>query len=251
LKLSIIIAAYNEEATIAEILARVRKVALPGIEREIVVVDDGSKDRTAEIVRTYPDVRFFQHPQNRGKGAALNTGIQNAEGDILLLQDADLEYSPEDYPDLLRPILEGRADLVLGSRFRYQGPRFFTKNGDPFFSHYIGNILIVALTNFLYGQKVTDYEGCYKAFTRDIARKVTVKASGFEFDNELICKSLRLGYRLEEAAIHYKPRLYSEGKKIRPADGLKILWTIIQWRFLPVVKAENARASAADAAGRR
>ncbi|HNX69528.1 MAG TPA: glycosyltransferase family 2 protein [Candidatus Omnitrophota bacterium] len=233
-KFSVIIAAYNEEATIAEVIRRVRAATVPGLEQEIVVVDDGSKDRTAEILRGIPGIVALFHERNLGKGGALRTGIAHATGDILLLQDADLEYNPEDYPVLVRPIIEGRTELVLGSRFLYRGPRFFTRNGDPFFSHYVGNKLIVGITNLLYGQKVSDYEGCYKAFTRDLRQRVNVHANGFEFDNELICKSLRLGYRLTEVPIQYRPRLYSEGKKISWRDGLRMLWTIVKWRFLPV-----------------
>lgn len=239
-KISILIAAYNEEATLRELIERVRAVQLPGLEKEIVVVDDASRDRTGQLLREIPGIVPFFHEKNRGKGGALKTAIASATGDILILQDADLEYNPEDYPVLIRPILEERAELVLGSRFSYKGPRFFTKNGDPFFSHYVGNKVIIALTNLLYGQKVTDYEGCYKAFTKNLALKTQVNANGFEFDNELICKSLRQGYRIEEVPIQYKPRLYSEGKKISWRDGLRILWTILKWRFFLVKKTRSS-----------
>jgi glycosyltransferase involved in cell wall biosynthesis len=234
--MSVIIAAYNEEATIEEIIIRVRKVLVPDIEKEIVVVDDGSKDKTREILKKIEGIRVFFHERNLGKGGALKPGIANATGDVIILQDADLEYSPEDYPALIIPILNDKVDLVLGSRFHSYGPRFFTKNGDPFFSHYIGNKMIIGLTNFLYGQKITDYEGCYKAFTRDLARQVAVTSNGFEFDNELVCKSLRLGYKIAEIPIHYHPRLYAEGKKIKWTDGIRMLWAIIKWRVLPVRK---------------
>ena len=186
--------------------------------------------------RKIPGVTTLFHEKNRGKGGALKTGIAHATGDILILQDADLEYNPEDFVSLVRPILEGRAELVLGSRFFYRGPRFLTKNGDPFLSHYIGNKLIIAITNLLYGQKISDYEGCYKAFTRALAQKVNVGTDGFDFDNELVCKSLRHGYRITEVPIQYQPRLYSEGKKICWKDGFHMLWTILKWRFLPLPK---------------
>lgn len=233
-KISVIIAAYNEAKTIKEIIRRVRAVRLQGIETEIVVVDDGSRDRTREILQGIEGIRVFFHEKNLGKGGALKTGIANASGDVMILQDADLEYNPEDFPILIKPILDNKTELVLGSRFLSQGPKFFTKNGDPFVSHYIGNKMIIGFTNFLYGQKVSDYEGCYKAFTITLARRVPVAADGFEFDNELICKSLRLGYKLIEVPIQYRPRLYSEGKKIKWQDGIRILWTVIRWRFLPV-----------------
>lgn len=233
-KYSVIIAAYNEENTLEELIRRVKTVQMPGLLQEIVVVDDGSQDRTKEILRTIPGIVALFHEKNRGKGGALKTGIAHATGDILILQDADLEYTPEDYPTLMAPILGGRTELVLGSRFFYRGPRFLTKNGDPFLSHYIGNKLIIAITNFLYGQKISDYEGCYKAFTRSLAQKIKITTDGFDFDNELICKSLRKGYRITEVPIRYQPRLYSEGKKIRWKDGIYMLWTILKWRFFPI-----------------
>ena len=232
-KLSVIIPALNEEKTIEELIQRVKRVSLLELEKEIVVVDDGSRDRTIEILKRMPDIRLVLHEKNRGKGAALKTGITHAGGDILLLQDADLEYNPEDYPVLLQPILEGKAEFVMGSRFLFQKPRFFSADGDPFFSHYIGNQMIIRLTNFLYGQKMTDYEGCYKVFTKSLIQTIPITADGFAFDNELICKSLRRGYPLVEVPIQYYPRLYSQGKKIRWGDGVVMLWTILKWRFLP------------------
>ncbi len=240
-KISIVIAAYNEAKTIEEVIRRVDAVPLPGLEKEIIVVNDGSRDKTASILQRIPNIRTFSHEKNQGKGEALKTGICHATGDIIILQDADLEYNPEDYPALIHPILEGKSQLVLGSRFRLQGPRFFTKKGDPFVSHYIGNKMIIGLTNFLYGQNVTDYEGCYKAFTRNLAQRVNVQASGFEFDNELVCKSFRLGYKVVEVPIQYRPRLYSEGKKIKWQDGIRMLWTVLKWRFLPcaLIKRKN------------
>lgn len=233
-KVSVIIAAYNEAKNIAEVIRRVQAVALSGIEKEIVVVDDGSTDGTRDIIRQTANVRAFFHEKNQGKGGALKTGIANSSGDVFILQDADLEYSPEDYAVLLKPIQEGRTELVLGSRFSLQGPKFFTRNGDPFVSHYIGNKIIIWLTNFFYGQSVTDYEGCYKAFTRSLFDRVKVQASGFEFDNELVCKSIRLGYKIAEVPIQYRPRLYSEGKKIKWKDGIRMLWSILKWRFWPI-----------------
>lgn len=208
-------------------------MALPDLDREIIVVDDGSRDQTPEILKTMGAIRFFRHEKNQGKGAAVKTGIAQATGDILLVQDADLEYTPQDYPALLKPILSGQTEFVMGSRFLFQRPRFFTKEGDPFFSHYIGNRLIIVLANFLYGQKNTDYEGCYKVFTRSLIQSFSIKANGFAFENELTCKALRRGYRIVEVPIRYKPRLYSEGKKITWQDGLSILWNIVKWRFLP------------------
>lgn len=232
-KLSIIIPAYNEEATIQEVIRKVQNVNLDHMEKEIVVVDDGSRDRTREILKQIPGIRYIFHEKNLGKGGALKTGIQNSTGDLILLQDADLEYDPEDYRALVQPILERRSEFVMGSRFITQRPHFFTKNGDPFFTHYIGNWMIIWLTNFLYGQRNTDYEGCYKVFTRSLAQSIPVITNGFAFDNELICKTLRRRYRISEVPIHYSPRLYSQGKKITWRDGIVMLWTIFKWRFLP------------------
>ena len=233
-KLSVIIPALNEVKTIEKIVDKVRSVQLPqAIEIEVVVVDDGSTDGTRELLGKIPGIIPVLHERNRGKGAALKTGIARATGDILLLQDADLEYTPEDYPAMIEPILAGRAEIVMGSRFLKEKPQFFTSNGQPFFSHYIGNYLIIWATNFLFGLRHTDYEGCYKAFTRELSRAFKIEADDFAFDNELICKSLRRGYRLAEVPIHYHPRLYSEGKKIKWHHGMVILWTILKWRFRP------------------
>lgn len=229
-KLSVIIPTYNEEATISEVIAKVDNVEV-GIPKEIIVVDDGSKDRTREILSKMKNIRTVFHEQNKGKGGALKTGILNAAGDLFMLQDADLEYDPSDYPTLLEPILNDEADLVMGSRFLSNGPKFFTRNGDPFFSHFIGNLMIRWTTNFLYGRRFTDYEGCYKAFKKNLVDAIPVEANGFDFDNELICKAMRKGYRICEVPIHYKARLYTEGKKITWRDGVKILWQIVKCRF--------------------
>lgn len=233
-RLSIVIPVHNEERTIKEIIQRVQQVPLGALQREIIVVDDCSTDGTAEILnRLGGDIRVLRHSTNLGKGAAVRSGFQAATGDILLIQDADFEYDPNDYPALVAPILRGEADAVMGSRFLTQKPRFFTRNGDPFFSHYFGNRLIIWLTNLLYGFQATDYEGCYKAFTRKVIDQTPVTANGFDFDNELICKLLRRGKRIVEVPIHYHPRLYTEGKKIRWQHGVQMLWAIVKWRVMP------------------
>lgn len=234
-KVTIIIPAYNEESTISLILEKVKQAPLPAnLDREIIVVDDGSKDKTRERVVAIPGIQIYFHQKSMGKGAAIKTGLQRASGDIILIQDADLEYDPQDYPVILQPIITGLADLVVGSRFLCQRPKFFTKNGDPFFSHFVGNLIIIALTNLLYGQKITDYEGGYKVFLASLAHAIPVRANGFEFENELICKAIRRRVSIVEVPIRYKPRLYSQGKKIRWWDGFIILWTIGKWRFMPL-----------------
>jgi glycosyltransferase involved in cell wall biosynthesis len=233
-KLSVVIPAYNEERTIAETIQRVKAVDLGGLDLEIVVVDDGSKDRTREILKTIPGIRVVLHERNSGKGAAVKSGFRAATGDIVLIQDADLEYDPRDYGAVVQPILDGRVKAVMGSRFTLEPPKFFGKGAkSPFFTHYIGNILIVKLTNALYRHAATDYEGCYKAFSKSVVDTIPIEANGFEYDNELICKLLRRGHRIAEVPINYRPRSYEEGKKIKWQDGVRMIWTIIQWRFRP------------------
>ena len=232
MKLSVVIPAYNEKATIAETIERVKAVDLGSVDLEIVVVDDGSKDETRKILETIPGIRVVLHERNSGKGAAVKSGFRAATGDIVLIQDADLEYDPQDYAALLQPILDGRVEAVMGSRFVVEPPQFFGKGAkSPFFTHYIGNILIVRLTNFLYGHSATDYEGCLKAFSKSVVDGIPIEANGFEYDNELICKLLRRGHRIAEVPIKYRPRTYEEGKKIKWQDGVRMIWTIVRWRF--------------------
>jgi glycosyltransferase involved in cell wall biosynthesis len=233
-KLSVVIPAYNEEASIAEMIERVKAVDLGSIDLEIVVVDDGSKDRTRKILETIPGIRVVLQARNAGKGAAVKCGFRAATGDIVLIQDADLEYDPQDYPALVQPIIDGRVEAVMGSRFLVERLKFFGKGAkSPFFTHYIGNKLIVAFTNVLYGQSATDYEGCLKAFSKKVVDSIPIEANGFAYDNELICKLLRRGHRIAEVPIKYRPRTYEEGKKIKWQDGVRMIWTIVQWRFRP------------------
>ena len=234
MKLSIIIPAYNEEATIEAIVHRVLAVDLGSVEKEIIVVNDGSKDGTEQILKGLPAIRHISHERNAGKGAALTTGFQSATGDIIIIQDADLEYDPNDYAAVIRPIVDGRSDVVMGSRFILYKPKFIGTRRSPYLSHYIGNMLITSVTNLLYGRRFTDYEGCYKAFRRTVVAVTPIKARGFEFDNELICKLMRKGTRIVEVPIHYTPRTYESGKKVTWRHGVIMLWTITKWRFLPL-----------------
>jgi len=231
-KLSVIIPAYNEALTIREVVSRVASASVHHLKKEIIVVDDCSKDETKSVLSDIKGIKVIHHKRNKGKGGSVKTGIACATGDILLIQDADLEYDPEDYHSLLLPILKGTCEFVMGSRFMRSKPRFFIENGDPFFTHYIGNIIIIWFTNFLFSRKHTDYEGCYKVFTKALADKISVKATGFNYDNELICKSLKRGYNLVEVPIRYTPRSYAQGKKINWRDGILILWTIFKCRFI-------------------
>ncbi len=234
MKISIIIPAYNEEETIVAVIQRVESVLLEGIEKEIVVVDDASTDRTAEVLKGIRNIRTIRHLRNAGKGAALTTGIHAATGDVVIFQDADLEYAPEDYRVVLQPLIEDRCDAVMGSRFLRERPVFWGSRKSPYLNHYIGNLLIIWCTNTLFGKQFTDYEGCYKAFRRSLLLDTPIEATGFEFDNELICKVMRKGGRIAEVPIQYYPRTYAQGKKITWRHGLVMLWTILKWRFLPV-----------------
>lgn len=230
-KLSVLIPVFNEEKTIREIIEVIRKVPSFGLEIEIVVVDDGSSDGTREILAAIPGIRIVFHEKNKGKGGAIKTAIHHATGDIMIIQDADLEYDPHDYAAMVKPILEGETELVMGSRFRHHKIRFFVRKGCPFFTHYVGNKAIIWATNLLYNQRHTDYEGCYKAFTARLVRSIPIETDSFDFDNELLCKALRKKHLLVEVPIRYMPRLYSEGKKITWKHGIKVLWAIVKWRF--------------------
>lgn len=243
MKLSIVVPVYNEVDTIAEILRRVRAVDLKvsvgygseagsvvEIEREIVVVDDGSTDGTRELLRQLrepAETEILWHDENQGKGAAVRTGLQHATGDIMLIQDADLEYDPRDYPSLLQPILENRSQVVYGSRFRGGPTRAM------FFWHMVGNRLLTLVTNVLYDSILSDMETCYKVFTREVAEQLDLRASGWGFDPEITAQVLKLGYRIYEVPITYTGREFEEGKKIGWRDGLTVLWTLLKYRFTP------------------
>jgi len=233
-KISIVIPAYNEEQTLAAVIQRIQSVSLEGVEKEIIVVDDASTDQTAEVLKSLQNIRAIRHSRNAGKGAALTTGIRASTGDVVIFQDADLEYAPEDYPVVLQPLIEGRCDAVMGSRFLRERPIFWGSRKSPYFNHYMGNLLIIWCTNILYGKQFTDYEGCYKAFRRPLLLDTPIEATGFEFDNELICKVMRKGAHIAEVPIQYHPRTYAQGKKITWRHGLVMLWTIVKWRLLPL-----------------
>jgi glycosyltransferase involved in cell wall biosynthesis len=227
-KLSILMPVYNERNTIAEILRRVQAVHLDGVIKEIVVVDDGSVDGTREILRNLPpaeELHVYFHPENQGKGAAVRTAISHATGDILLIQDADLEYDPRDYPVLIQPILEGRAKVVYGSRFL--GPRMAM-----FFWHMLGNKLLTLLTNILYDAILSDMETGYKAFRAEVIRSIPLRSRRFEFEPEVTAKVLKRGHRIYEVPISYAGREYREGKKIGPKDAFPALWTLLKYRFV-------------------
>jgi len=226
MKLSVIIPVYNEKNTIEEIIHRVLNVEI-GLEKEIIVVDDCSQDGTREILEglNHPSIKVYFHSKNQGKGAALQTGFSKAEGDIILIQDADLEYDPREYPILLEPILDGRADAVYGSRF-LGGPHRVL-----FFWHYIGNRLLTTFSNIMSNLNLTDMETCYKAFKGEILNKITFKSKKFGFEPEITTKLAKLKCRIYEVPISYSGRDYNEGKKIGWKDGIAAIFHIIRFKF--------------------
>jgi len=225
-KLSVLIPVYNEAETVVEILRRVRTVDT-GLEREIVVVDDGSTDGTREALQqeaSAEDTKVIYHETNQGKGAAVRTALQHATGDILLVQDADLEYDPREYPDLLKPILEDRSQVVYGSRFR-GGP-----HKAMFFWHMVGNKFLTLVTNVLYNTILSDMETCYKVFTREVADRLDLKSPRWGFDPEITAQILKMGHRIYEVPISYTGREFYEGKKLCWRDGFVVLWTLLKYR---------------------
>ena len=225
MKLSIVIPAYNEKNTILEVLDRIRQVDLP---KEMIVVDDCSTDGTREILQSLPasdDLRIILQSENRGKGAALRTGFSAVSGDIVVVQDADLEYNPGEYPMLIEPILANKADVVYGSRF-LGGPHRVL-----FFWHSLGNRILTTLSNMLTDLNLTDMETCYKVFRAEILKDITLKENRFGFEPEFTAKVSKKRYRIFEVPISYSGRDYSEGKKIGWKDGVAALYFIIKYRF--------------------
>jgi len=228
MKLSVIIPVFNEKNTVLELLRRVEAVPL-SLEKEIIVVDDFSTDGTREVLGGLgrPDIRVLFHAKNMGKGSALRTGFSEATGDIVIIQDADLEYDPAEYPGLLAPILDGRADVVYGSRF-LGGPHRVL-----FFWHSVGNRFLTGLSNVVTNLNLTDMETCYKVFRGDILRKLSLKSRRFGFEPEVTIKVAKLKCRIYEVPISYAGRNYNEGKKIGWKDGLAALYHIVRFKFFP------------------
>ena len=226
MKLSIVIPVYNEKNTIEKIIGRVQNVNLE-LDKEILLVDDGSTDGTQEILRKLEtdEVKIFIHEINQGKGKALQTGFSKASGDFVIIQDADLEYDPKEYPQLLAPLLDGRADAVYGSRF-LGGPHRVL-----FFWHYLGNKMLTTFSNMLSNLNLTDMETCYKVFRKEILDKITLKSKRFGIEPEITLKLAKLKCRIYEVPISYSGRDYSEGKKIGWKDGVAAIFHIIRFKF--------------------
>jgi len=244
MKLSVVIPVYNEEKTIEELLSRVLAEKTP---KEVIVIDDGSTDQTWKIIQnfkpptpsgrkkiknTYPGLKVFRNERNRGKGYSVRRGIKEATGDVLIIQDADLEYDPKDYQRLLKPILLGETQVVYGSRLKKMKFKLFGKNKTPLPLHYLVNRFLSFLTNLLYGSNLTDMETCYKMMTKEVYQNLNLNSDRFEIEPEITAKILKMGCKITEAPIITKPRSYKEGKKIKAKDTFGAIFTLLKYRFV-------------------
>lgn len=226
IKLSVIIPVFNEVETVKEIIDQVKAVKIENLEKELIVIDDCSSDGTRKVLKGINGIKLLSHKSNMGKGVAIRTGLNHADGDIIIIQDADLEYDPTDYPQLIKPILSGSTKVVFGSRFIKPG--FKPRNRVV----YLGNKFLSLLTMLLYFRKVTDMETCYKVFTRDVLLNINLKAKGFEFEPEITAKIIKKGYNILEVPIKYRGRSTKEGKKLKPIqDGIKAVYYLLKYRF--------------------
>lgn len=234
--LSIVIPVFNEEKTVQSLLTAVAAVSIAPVKKEIIVVNDASTDESAKILskakKTIPELRVITHEKNQGKGAAVRTGMHHATGDYIVIQDADLEYNPQDLKKLLQPILKGTAQVVYGSRLQ-RLPHLRAEESRPkFLLHYFGNRFLSLVTSLLYLQWITDMETCYKIFPTSFIKKTPIYGNGFEFEPEITAKLIKAGYKIQELPIKTKPRGYEEGKKLQTIpDGIKALRTLIRYRF--------------------
>jgi len=226
MKLSIIVPVYNERNTVQELLRRVRAVDLGEIAKEIIIVDDGSTDGTGEILKLEEDssTKVLRREKNRGKGAAVRAALSHATGDYVIIQDADLEYDPEDYRAMLAPVMKRKADVVYGSRFTGE-------HRDMLYWHWVGNKFLSFMTNVLYNTTLSDMETCYKLFSRESLEGIEIQSDRFEFEPEITAKILKKKFRIYEVPVSYAGREYEEGKKIVWMDGFKALWALLRYRF--------------------
>jgi glycosyltransferase involved in cell wall biosynthesis len=231
MKLSIIVPVYNEEKTILQILEKLKNADIP-VDYEIIVVDDGSTDSTKEKLKNVKGVKIILHKINQGKGAAVKTGINNAKGDYILIQDADLEYNPSQIKNLIIPVLENKAKVVFGTRLNRLPHLNKEERKHLFIIHYFGNRFLSLVTSVLYFQWITDMETCYKLFPKSALKNIKINARGFEFEPEITAKLLKQGFKIKEVSITATPRGYEEGKKLNTVkDGSKALWQLFKYRF--------------------
>ena len=235
MKLSIIVPAFNEEKTIGEMLSKLISLNIGSIDKEIIVVNDGSTDSTGQIIEKIKKYNqsliVIDHVKNKGKGAAVRTGFTSATGDILIIQDADLEYNPNDIPKIIKPIVEKNARVVYGTRLKIK-PILFGKNKTPLLLHFFGNKFLSLVTTALYGYPISDMETCYKAFEKNVIKGMRLRSRSFNFEPEITAKILKKGIRILEIPIKNKPRGFDEGKKLRTFhDGGIALWTLLKYRF--------------------
>lgn len=236
MKLSIIVPVYNEEKTVENLLKKLNKIDISPVLKEIIVVNDKSSDKTPEILQrlksAHKELKIFHHKQNLGKGSALKTGFKHAAGDYIVIQDADLEYNPEDLVKLLAPILKGNATVVYGTRLKRLPHLNKEESTMRFVIHYFGNRFLSLMTSILYGQWITDMETCYKIFPKSALQKFQLEGKGFDFEPEITAKLMKHGYKIMEMPITVIPRGYEEGKKLQTIpEGLRALWTLVKFRF--------------------
>ena len=236
MKLSIIIPVYNEEKTILHVISRLEKQAIPLVEKEIIVVNDGSTDATESKIKNLKfkikNLKIFRHTKNLGKGAAVKTGIKNATGDYIIIQDADLEYNPKYLPILIKPIQEKKAEVVYGTRLKRMPNLRGEEKTLQFLTHYFGNRFLSLITSIFFGQWITDMETGYKLFPKSALNGIKLNAKGFELEPEITAKLMKKGYKILEIPIRVRPRGYDEGKKINTLkDGTKALWYLVKYRF--------------------
>lgn len=235
MKLSIIIPIFNEESTVEILINKVRNVTFPQkIEKEIIIINDGSTDKTPQILKKVngKGVKVISYAKNKGKGAAIRTGLKLSSGDIIVIQDADLEYDPNDYSRLINPILAGKSKIVYGSRLKNGHLKLRGKDKTPLPTHWIANRSLAFFTRLLYGGSLTDMETCYKMFTREVAVELSLRSDRFDIEPEITAKILKRGHKILEIPIEVKPRTKKEGKKINWKDGLGAVWALIKFRIV-------------------
>jgi len=224
MKLSIIIPVYNEAGTVLSLIEKVERSDIGDIQKELIIVDDFSKDGTRKLLEQVNHKVIF-HEKNKGKGAAVRTGLSHATGDIILIQDADLEYDPDEYSSILKPIIDKETQVVYGSRF-------LRKHKAKYQIYYLGNIFLSFVTRILYFRNITDMETCYKVFTKEVAQNLSLKAERFDLEPEITAKIIKKGYKIIEVPISYQCRDFKEGKKISWKDGVKAIWYLLKYRFV-------------------